>query len=38
MAVADRVGLLAQGRVVSSGAGAGMPDIEKFREVYLGRK
>ena len=26
------------GQDVSSGAGAGMPDIDKFREVYLGRK
>jgi branched-chain amino acid transport system ATP-binding protein len=38
MAVADRIVLVDQGRVVSSGAGAGMPDIDKFREVYLGRK
>jgi branched-chain amino acid transport system ATP-binding protein len=38
MAVADRIVLLDQGRVVSAGAGAGMPDIDKFRGVYLGRK
>jgi ABC-type branched-subunit amino acid transport system ATPase component len=38
MAVADLIVLLDQGRVVSNGAGRGMPDIDKFREVYLGRK
>jgi branched-chain amino acid transport system ATP-binding protein len=36
--VADRVVLLDQGRVVSSGASAGIFDLDKFREVYLGRK
>jgi branched-chain amino acid transport system ATP-binding protein len=38
MSVADRVVLLDQGRVISTGADAGMPDLDKFREVYLGRR
>jgi branched-chain amino acid transport system ATP-binding protein len=38
LAVADRVVLLEQGRVISHGSDAGVPDLAAFRQVYLGRK
>jgi branched-chain amino acid transport system ATP-binding protein len=38
LAVADRVVLLEQGRVISHGSDSEVPDLAAFRQVYLGRK